>query len=64
MDDTDYRLRTTDYVLKGGARQIALAPPHFWKGLMNKRQKTNLGYDHLGATTSMVGVPVLKNNFQ
>jgi hypothetical protein len=54
----------TDYVLKCGARQIALAPAHLQKGPMSKRLKTNWGYDDLGATTSMVGVPVLKNNFK
>lgn len=54
----------TDYVLKGGARQIALDPAHLKKGLMGKRQKTNWGYDDLGATTNMVGVPELKNNFK
>lgn len=51
------------YVLEGGARQIVVNPADLQKGLMGKRQPTNWGYGDFGRTSSLVGVPVLKNHW-
>jgi hypothetical protein len=56
------RLKQTDYVLEGGARQIVVDPAHLEKSHLGPRQKTGWGYDELGTANSFVGVPVLKNS--
>ncbi len=53
----------SDVVLTGGARQIVIDPAHMVKSAMGPRQKTNWGYDDLGVSNSLVGVPVLTNNW-
>jgi hypothetical protein len=53
----------TNYVLEGGARQIVIDPAHLEKAHMGPRQKTGWGYGDLGATISLVGVPIQKNNW-
>jgi len=58
------KMGNTDYVLLGGARQIVVDPRQLEKGMLSKRMKTNWGYDDLGRTTNLVGVPTLKNNFK
>ena len=57
------RMEKTSYVLEGGARQIVVNPADLEKGMMGKRQLTNWGYGDFDQTTSLVGVPVLKNNW-
>ena len=52
-----------DVVLVGGARQIVVDPAHMVKSAFGPRQKTNWGYDDLGVTNNLVGVPVLTNNW-
>lgn len=56
-------MKGTDYVLEGGARQIVVDPAHLQKAHISPRRPTNWGYDDLGRSTSLVGVPVLKNNW-
>lgn len=51
----------THYVLEGGARQIVVDPAHIEKSYLSPRQKTGWGYDDLGTTNSLVGVPVQRN---
>jgi hypothetical protein len=53
-----------DHVLEGGARQIVIDPAHLNKSHLSKRQKTGWGYDDLGTSNSLVGVPVLRNKFE
>lgn len=57
------KLKGTDYVLEGGARQIVIDPAHLDKSHLSARRKTNWGYDDLGKTNSLVGVPVQRNNW-
>ena len=57
------KLDKTDYVLEGGARQIVIDPAHLEKAHLSPRQKTGWGYDDLGTTNSLVGVPVQRNNW-
>lgn len=52
-----------DVVLTGGARQIVIDPAQMVKSALGPRQKTNWGYDDLGVSNSLVGVPVLANNW-
>lgn len=54
---------TSEFVLEGGARQIVIDPAHLVKSHMGPRQATNWGYDDLGVTNNLVGVPALKNNW-
>jgi hypothetical protein len=54
-------LKGTKYVLEGGARQIIVDPAHLDRSHVGARQKTGWGYDDLGTTNSLVGVPVQKN---
>ncbi|MES2320294.1 MAG: hypothetical protein V4631_22680 [Pseudomonadota bacterium] len=56
-------MKGTDYVLEGGARQIVINPADLEKSLIGKRQSTNWGYSDMGGSTSLVGVPVQKNNW-
>jgi len=56
-------LKGTDYVLEGGARQIVIDPAHLDSSHMSPRQKTGWGYDELGVTNTMVGVPVQRNHW-
>jgi hypothetical protein len=51
----------TNYVLEGGAHQIVIDPAHLQKSHLGPRQKTDWGYDDLGTSASLVGVPVQKN---
>lgn len=57
------RMGTSDFYLEGGARQIVVDPAHLQKVLVSRRQSTKWGYDDLGNTNDLVGVPVLKNNW-
>ncbi|TWI69232.1 hypothetical protein IP91_00298 [Pseudoduganella lurida] len=57
------RLKGTDYVLEGGARQIVIDPAHLDRKHMGPRRPTNWGYDDLDRHTSMIGVPTLTNNW-
>lgn len=56
-------MKNTDYVLEGGAIQLVVDPAHLEKAHVSPRQKTNWGYDDLGATNTFVGVPVQLNNW-
>jgi hypothetical protein len=51
------------YKLEGGAIQIVLDPNNLKKEFMGKRQPTNWGYNSIGETIDMTGVPVLTNNW-
>lgn len=55
------------YKLEGGAIQIVLDPKDLQKGSLGRRQLTShwpdTGYDGLGETVSMLGVPTLTNNW-
>lgn len=53
----------TDVVLVGGARQIVIDPAHMLKSQMGPRQPTKWGYNDLGVTNKLVGIPVLKNSW-
>lgn len=55
------RMRGADYVLEGGARQIVIDPAHIDKSYISARSKTGWGYDDLGKTNGLVGVPVQRN---
>lgn len=53
-----------EFVLEGGARQILLNPADLNKAYTSKRQATGWGYaNHDGESVSLVGVPVLTNNW-
>lgn len=54
----------TSYVIEGGARQIVLDPRQIDKSYLGKRQATGWGYSGYGESTSLVGVPVLTNNWR
>ena len=56
------KLRGTDYILEGGARQIVVDPSHLDKSHLSGRQKTGWGYDDLGTANTLVGVPVQRNH--
>ena len=47
------------FVLEGGAKQIVLDPADLKREYLGKRQPTGWGYNDLGQTTDMVGVPTL-----
>jgi hypothetical protein len=53
-----------EFVLEGGARQIALDPRELDKSFIGKRQRTNWGYGSYSEPNSLVGVPVLTNNWK
>lgn len=55
-------LHGTNYVLEGGARQIVIDPAHLEKEFLSARKRTGWGYDDLGKTNSLVGVPVQRNH--
>lgn len=57
------KMKNTKYVLEGGARQIVVDPAELQKANLSKRKPTNWGYSDFSGTTSLVGVPVLKNNW-
>ncbi len=57
------KLKDTSYVLEGGATQIVINPSDLTPSKMSKRKKTEWGYDDLGTTNDLLGVPALKNNF-
>jgi hypothetical protein len=56
------RLEKTDFLLEGGARQIVIDPAHLDKSHVSARRKTGWGYDDLGTTNSLVGVPIQRNH--
>jgi hypothetical protein len=56
-------MKGTNYVLEGGPRQIVIDPAHLEKPHLGPRQKTGWGYDDLGSTNRLVGVPVQNNNW-
>lgn len=57
------KMPNSKYVLEGGARQIVVDPAELQKTHLSKRKPTNWGYGDSGRTSSLVGVPVLKNNW-
>jgi hypothetical protein len=57
------QLDRSKYVLEGGAWQIVVEPSHLQKTHISARQKTGWGYDDLGTTNRMIGVPVQRNNW-
>lgn len=57
------RIQKTKYVLEGGAIQLIVDPSHMEKIHISSREKTGWGYDELGVTNDLVGVPVQKNNW-
>jgi hypothetical protein len=57
------RMADTKYVLDGGAIQIVLDPNELKEASMSKRRLTNWGYDDMGGSISLVGVPVLTKNW-
>jgi hypothetical protein len=56
------KLDGTKYVLEGGARQMVVKPADLNPTYLSKRNKTRWGYDDLGKTNTLVGVPVQKNH--
>lgn len=56
------RLQKTDLVLEGGARQIVVDPSHIDTSDISPRKKTGWGYDDLGKTNNLVGVPVQRSH--
>jgi malonyl CoA-acyl carrier protein transacylase len=57
------KMKSTSYVLEGGAVQLVVDPSHLGKVHISPRQKTGWGYDELGTTNNLVGVPVQMNNW-
>jgi hypothetical protein len=57
------KMKGTNYVLEGGARQIVVNPDDLDKVHLGKRQPTNWGYDDMGGSTNLIGVPMQKNNW-
>lgn len=57
-------IKGTKYVLEGGATQIVIHPDDLQVSYLGPRQKTGWGYDDFGGSTSLVGVPVQKNNLR
>jgi hypothetical protein len=57
------KMKNTNYVLEGGAVQLVVDPSHLEKTHITPRKKTNWGYDELGVTNNLVGVPVQMNNY-
>lgn len=58
------KMEGTDFVLEGGARQIVVDPAHLEKSYLGARQKTGWGYDDLGYTNDLIGIPVQTNNWR
>jgi hypothetical protein len=58
------KMKGTNYVLEGGARQIVVNPDDLDKIHLGKRQPTSWGYDDMGGSTSLIGVPIQKNNWR
>jgi hypothetical protein len=58
------RLKQSGYVLEGGGRQIIVEPAHMDKTFVRPRRKTDWGYDDLGTSNTMVGVPVQRNRWE
>lgn len=57
-------MKGTDYVLEGGAHQIVVDPTHMDAAHISSREKTKWGYEDMGRTPSLVGVPVQRNNWK
>jgi hypothetical protein len=57
------KMKNTNYVLEGGAVQLVVDPSHLEKARISPRKKTGWEYDELGATNTLVGVPVQMNNW-
>jgi hypothetical protein len=58
------QLKGSKHVLEGGAVQIVLDPSHLEKSHLSRRLKTDWGYDDLGSTRNLVGVPVQTNKWE
>jgi HAMP domain-containing protein len=58
------QMTNTNYVLEGGARQIALNPNDLNRTYLGPREFTGWGYDDLGRQTSLTGVPILQANWR
>jgi hypothetical protein len=56
-------MKETNFVLEGGARQIVVNPDDLNKVLIGRRQPTNWGYSDMDGGSSLVGVPIQKNNW-
>lgn len=57
------QMKNTSYVLEGGATQLVINPSDLNRAYIGKRQATRWGYDDLGTSNDLIGVPALKNNF-
>lgn len=57
------KMKNKAYTLEGGAIQLVVNPDDLKKGFMGRRQPTSWGYDDFGATSTLVGVPTLTNNW-
>jgi hypothetical protein len=57
------RIKGTQLVLEGGARQIVVNPADLVKAYVGKREQTGWGYGDKNRAVSLVGVPVQKNNW-
>lgn len=55
-------MQGTTFSLEGGARQIVVNPTDIVPSMLSKRRGTNWGYDDIGHTPSLLGVPVQTNN--
>lgn len=53
-----------DFVLEGGGIQVVLDPKNIDSGYLGRRQPTSWGYEDLGESLNLVGVPVLRNGFR
>ena len=52
-----------DFILEGGAEQIAVDPKWLDRKRFSDRQPTGWGYDDLGEKTDLTGVPLLQHNY-
>ena len=55
--------RKGDFMLEGGAEQIAVDPKWLDRKHISDRQPTGWGYDDLGEKADLTGVPLLQHNY-
>jgi hypothetical protein len=55
--------RKGDFMLEGGAEQIAVDPKWLDRKRFSDRQPTGWGYDDLGEKADLTGVPLLQHNY-